>query len=341
MSKLIVIVGITGNQGGSVASAFLRDPSWKIRGISRDPSKASSQSLVSQGIEIVPGDVDDIDSLKAAFKGANIIFGNTAFSNAFAMPTDSDLEKLSPGQTLREWCYELEVQQGKNIVDAAASVVDTLDLFIWSTLSNASKWSRGKYTGVYHFDSKAKVVDYLHEIHPSLGEKTSLLQMGLFITNWKWGQAAVPWEKRPDGSLLLAVPGTGDVPVPLIVPSDAGKFVKALSQVSSGKNLLAFGDLMTWSEYVALWSKITGLPAKFEQSTVDALDKLAPGGYGEEIGEMYAYMQEFGYWGKDDDSVIFPKDLGVEVDATRIEDYIKNEDWSELINRPVPGSSIS
>lgn len=113
---------------------------------------------------------------------------------------------------------------------------------------------------------------------------------------------------------------------------------------------------MTWSEYVALWSKTTGHLAAFEKTTVAVHDKLAPGGYGEEIGEMYGYMQDFGYWAKDDTSVIFPHDvsfssrernvrtaltnlqLGVEIGATRIEDYIKNEDWSELINRPVPGS---
>ncbi|KAL2061271.1 hypothetical protein VTL71DRAFT_7544 [Oculimacula yallundae] len=340
MSKLAVIVGITGNQGSSVAQSFLADPTWKIRGTSRDPKKASSLALIAKGIEIVPGDVDDVESLKAAFKGATLIFGNTAFSNddAFAMTTDADREKLAPGQTPREWAYELEVQQGKNIVDAAATATDTLELFIWSALSHAKKWSKGKYAGVYHFDSKATVTEYLNEQYPKLAAKTSLLQLGLFITNWKWGQGAVPWEKRPDGSFLLAIPGNGDEPIPLIVPSDAGKFVKALSEVSPGKNLLAFGDLLTWSEYVALWSRITGHPAAFEKSTVEALDKVAPGGFGDEIGEMYAYAQDFGYWAKDDTSVIFPKDLGVKVDATRIEDYIKNEDWSELINRPVPGS---
>ena len=124
-----------------------------------------------------------------------MIFGNTAFSGVIAINTAADIEKLAQGQTLREWAYQLEVQQGKNVVDAAASAVNTLNLFIWSTLSNAGKWSKGKYTGVYHFDSKAKVVDYLKETYPTLKEKTSLLQMGLFITNWKWGQAAVPWEK--------------------------------------------------------------------------------------------------------------------------------------------------
>jgi hypothetical protein len=194
MTKLIVIVGITGNQGGSVAEAFLKDPEYKIRGISRDPTGTSSQALIAKGIEIVKAELEDVESLKAAFKGADVIFGNTAFSNVFAMPKADDFAKLKPGQTLREWCYDLEVHQGKNIVDAVATV-ENLELFIWSTLSHSSKWSKGKYTGIFHFDSKATVVDYLNEKYPALAKKTSLIQLGLFITNWKWGQAAIPWEK--------------------------------------------------------------------------------------------------------------------------------------------------
>jgi hypothetical protein len=60
---------------------------------------------------------------------------------------------------------------------------------------------------------------------------------------------------------------------------------------------------------VRIWSKVTGVPAAFEKSTVAPMDKLAPGGYGEEIAEMFAYSQDFGYWGADDASVIFPKDV--------------------------------
>jgi hypothetical protein len=45
------------------------------------------------------------------------------------------------------------------------------------------------------FDSKAHVVDYINNVHPGLAKKMSILQMGLFITNWKWGQASVPWER--------------------------------------------------------------------------------------------------------------------------------------------------
>jgi hypothetical protein len=89
-------------QGGSVAKAFLKDPEYTIRGITRDPTKAESKALVAQGIEIVKGDIDVVESLKVAFQGAHTVFGNTPFSNAFAMPTEEDIAKLKPNQTLRE-----------------------------------------------------------------------------------------------------------------------------------------------------------------------------------------------------------------------------------------------
>jgi hypothetical protein len=85
--------------------------------------------------------------------------------------------------------------------------------------------------------------------------------------------------------------------------------VRALTKVSSGKNVLAFGDLMPWADYVKLWSKTTGVPAVFEHSTIEDMDKVAPGGYGIEMAEMYAYAQDFGYWGKGDSSVIFARDV--------------------------------
>lgn len=43
-----------------------------------------------------------------------------------------------------------------------------------------------------------------------------------------------------------------------------------------------------------------GRAAAFEHSTVEAMDRLAPGGFGEEIGAMLAYAQDFGYWGSEE-----------------------------------------
>lgn len=131
---------------------------------------------------MVQGDVNDIDSLNLAFQGANVIFGVTDFWQPFL--EQANYAKLKAGQTINEFCFDLEVQKGKNIAVAAAGV-DTLERLVFSLLSNARKWSKGKYTWVYHFDSKARVAEYIAEALPELNKKMSILQVGLFATNWK------------------------------------------------------------------------------------------------------------------------------------------------------------
>ncbi|SPJ93364.1 uncharacterized protein FTOL_13970 [Fusarium torulosum] len=59
-----------------------------------------------------------------------------------------------------------------------------MERFILSSLSNATKWSKGKHTHVYHFDSKAKTAEYGRETYPDLWAKTSIYQPGLFLTNF-------------------------------------------------------------------------------------------------------------------------------------------------------------
>jgi uncharacterized protein YbjT (DUF2867 family) len=57
MSKILVVFGATGNQGGSVIRSVLADPKlskeFKIRGVTRDPSKPAAQKLAEQGVEVV------------------------------------------------------------------------------------------------------------------------------------------------------------------------------------------------------------------------------------------------------------------------------------------------
>lgn len=140
----------------------------------------------------MPGDINNVESLKKAFIGANLIFAVTDFWVPFFDPASKS--KLKPGETINEWSYEQELQQGRNIADAAASTVadTTLDLLVWSTLSATRKWSNDKYKWVYHFDSKAAVADYIVEKYPTLNAKTSQLQMGLFTTNWTFGAFMSP-----------------------------------------------------------------------------------------------------------------------------------------------------
>jgi hypothetical protein len=155
-----------------------------------------AKSLEAKGVEIVQGDANNKASLVAAVEGANVVFGNTVFSNSFQDPNSDDLKKLRPGQTIREWIYELEYSQGKKIADAVATVKG-LELFVRSSLSSSRKWSNGKYRGVYHFDSKADVVEYIQKQLPALAKKMSILQIGLFINNWRWDR----WQSHGQRSI--------------------------------------------------------------------------------------------------------------------------------------------
>lgn len=76
---LVVIVGVTGNQGGSVARTLLSIHKYRLRGLTRDPSKSSAKALQEQGVEIVKADIGNREDLCRAFQGAYVVFAVTDF----------------------------------------------------------------------------------------------------------------------------------------------------------------------------------------------------------------------------------------------------------------------
>lgn len=108
--------------------------------------------------------------------------------------------------------------------------------------------------------------------------------------------------------MKLRIPGSGDELVPFVIPHEAGIYVEALLELPVGTNLLASSDRISWAAFVKIWSRVTGNPAALEKVTVEDHAELKPGGFGREMGEMYAYMQDFGYHGGDP-SVTFSQDV--------------------------------
>lgn len=220
MSRLIVVVGVTGIQvgvlssvtfvlkdtdcvqGSSVANTFLGLSGWKVRGITRNQSSPAAQGLEAKGVEIVKGDLDDKHSLLSAFEGATAVFSNTDFfGHLFSALSSKDLPK---GLTPNQYAFKREVEQGVNIAEAAASptVLKTLERFVLSSLSNATKWSNGKYAHVYHNDAKAEIIEVIQTRFPELAAKMSTVQIGHYVTNWKQSPALTP-QKHADGSFVI------------------------------------------------------------------------------------------------------------------------------------------
>jgi hypothetical protein len=68
MARLMVIVGATGAQGGSVVEAFLKRDDYKLRGITRNAKSEKAKRLASKGVEMVTADINDEASLVSAFE---------------------------------------------------------------------------------------------------------------------------------------------------------------------------------------------------------------------------------------------------------------------------------
>jgi hypothetical protein len=181
MPQTIVVLGATGTQGASVVDTFLPlAPKWQIRAITRNPDSAAGRALSAKGVEVVKADTGDVSTLKSAFAGADAIFAVTDYWAPFWSP--SARANVPKGQTLREYAYHDEVRHGTNIANAAAEV-ETLKHFIWSALPSPKKASKGKYSGIYHFDSKGAITEYIREKQPQLAEKMSVIYVSFYISN--------------------------------------------------------------------------------------------------------------------------------------------------------------
>ncbi|KAI9042848.1 uncharacterized protein KD926_004914 [Aspergillus affinis] len=342
-TKILTIVGITGNQGSSVAHRFLQDPNYHIRGITRNPSSPAAQTLAQKGIKIIPADLDDVSSLKTAFAGSTHIFSVTNYWEPF-FRTDYRQQAAQQRISCRRYAYDVERQQGQNIADAAASTVDTLDEngFIASTLSHARKASKGVFQELYHFDAKADIFpNYVQEKHPRLAQKMSCVQTGFFMTSHKLVPDAY-FHHADDGSCEMAFPTAPHSPVPHFdVNADMGTFVYAVSQMPPRKRYLAEGTTCSWSEYLALWSKVTSMEASYRQISLQELIEGTPDKeFGREVGDMLLYSTSPGYDGGDERLLraVDIRKAGIECPMTTLEEFMEKEDWSAVLQKFGPGT---
>jgi len=326
MSKTIAVVGVTGNQGGSVARTFLKK-SWVVRGITRNVSSAAAQALSAQGITIVAADLDDPSSLVPAFSGAHVIFALTDFWAPY-FAAFAELSKVSDRATA-EHAIKIEIRRGKNLVDAAAAVLPegTLERFVLSTLPDFKKQSKRKCDFNYHYDGKALVSEYLKS-KTALWAKSSLLNVGFYTTNMvTYGMLHSKNREKNGGKFVLRNAGSPTALHPFFVPDDTGLFVDLLVRAPPGQDLLGVSEFASYETFIKLWSEVTGVPSEAQEITVEDADKASPGGIGREAAESNATSAEFG-WG---DHLVLPTDLDPKLQTTSLKDFMMKEDWTEFL----------
>jgi nucleoside-diphosphate-sugar epimerase len=148
-THIITVFGATGNQGGAVARSLLKNPSFKVRALTRNPSSAASQALAAQGAQIHQANGFSSESMVEAFRGSWGAFVNINSD-------DKVCQWLSflwrcVRLSLAHKCFSIqafkldgltEFGMGKTIVDAAAHA--GVRHFIFSTGPDCYKLTGGK-----------------------------------------------------------------------------------------------------------------------------------------------------------------------------------------------------
>ncbi|KAJ7084956.1 NAD(P)-binding protein [Mycena epipterygia] len=249
-APLVAVVGATGTQGGSVIKALAEsDKTYRVRAFTRDPKKPAALELVKLGVEVVGVSlvVENKDEVFKAFVGADVAFLVTNFWEHLNM--------------------EKEVEEGKLLIDAAKA--GGVSRIVWSGLQSISEDSGGKYTHVWHFDSKALVTAYGR----NSGVPFVDLQAGAYGTNW----LAPPFVpvKQENGSFALTVPMGPESVVPFIdAAHDYGLYVRVLLEMPvfpDGSEFLAYGENITLGDMVLQLSQATGKKIVFKPSSAEQL----------------------------------------------------------------------
>ena len=232
-TKLILVTGATGQQGGAVARALINQ-GQKIRVMTRHPEKAAGLSKV--GAEVVKGDLTNEANVQAALRG---IYGVFAMSTPF------------------EAGMEAEVRQGVLLADAAKEA--GVAHYIYTSAGSAHR-----HTGIPHIESKWEVEQHIAKI----GLPATILRPVFFMENFTTYS-----KPSPEGVLTMPMRSDRKlamVAVRDIGQFGAAAFSRPKDFLGEAIDLA--GDELTIPEAAALLTNATGRSIRFQESSLDQVE---------------------------------------------------------------------
>jgi uncharacterized protein YbjT (DUF2867 family) len=241
-TKAVLVLGATGKQGGAVTKHLLAN-GWKVRALVRDPNKEAAQTLRSQGVEVVQGDLNNPASITEAMQG---MYG------AFSVQSTFDAEE--------------EERQGKAVADAAKTV--GIAHLVYSSVLGANL-----PMGIPLFAAKDHIEQHIH----ALKLPATILRPAMFMENFHF------LTQQVNGQFLIPYIGSPNRKVQVIAAYDIGAFAALAfdhPDIYLGKTLDIAGDEPTWTQIAAAMSKALGSPVSYQskpetqEPTLEAIRKV-------------------------------------------------------------------
>ncbi|KAF4407467.1 MULTISPECIES: NmrA/HSCARG family protein [Streptomyces] len=229
-SRVILVTGATGNQGGATVDALLRHPGpWRVRALTRSPDGEAARALVARGAEVVGGDMADRAAMNRAVEGAYGVFSVQNFRTAKAAG---------------------EVEQGTVLAEAAAEA--GVQHFVYSSVGGAER-----VRGIPHFDTKWRIEQRVRE----LGLPATVLRPAAFMDMF-----GMPRMRAMTLGVWASALSPGR-PLQMIAVRDIGEFAaRAFERPGEflGRELEIAGDELTVDRIVGTVESVEGSrPRKF------------------------------------------------------------------------------
>jgi len=274
MSKVVLITGATGKQGGSVIKALLASPEasqFTILALTRNAESTSAKKLVEQGCKIVQGDLHDVPAVFEAAKKAT----SEPIWGVFSVQIP-----LGKGATV-----ETEEKQGKDLVDAA--LANNVQQFVYTSVDRGGdEKSYENPTPIPHFISKHNIE---HHLVDNAGDKLkwTILRPVAFMDN------ATP-DFMGKGFATMWSQAVKEKPLQLIASSDIGHFAaQAFINPSeyANKSISLAGDSLSYAEANKVFKEKLGydLPTTFAFIGTAIMWGVA------DVGKMFSWFYTDGY----------------------------------------------
>jgi len=228
----------------------------EVRALTRDPSTPRARALAARGVSTVQGDMDDTESLRRVMTEVYGVYSVQDFWTVGA---------------------RREIQQGKNVADAAAAA--GIEHLVFS-VGGAERSSR-----IEHWDSKWETEQYIRR----LGLPATMIRPASFMENYY-----IPAVEKGLLRGRLIDPLWPDKPYQTIATDDIGKFV-ALAfdrpEEFIGTELEIAGSELTNHQAAEVFGRVLGRPVKFRRLPMPVV-RVA---LGKEFFQMFRWFNHSGY----------------------------------------------
>ena len=224
-AKTVLVFGATGQQGGSVATA-LRSTGWRVKALVRDLNADKAKALAAQGIDLVRGDLTDMQSIQAAMTNTYGVFSVQPSSGQGAAygVTDED-----------------EILYGTKIAEIA--VASSVRHLVYSSANAAGPTK----TGIGHFDTKSEIEAYIRglNISSTIIRPSAFMEI-LTLSGMGLDRGEFSFFMQPDQSMqFIAVEDIGKIVAGIFV--DPAKFEAQTIEIA--------GDTVTGTELAEKFSR--------------------------------------------------------------------------------------